>query len=265
MGYRLVAARRAPPPAARGRLLHRPVFILCPVRSGSTLLRMMLDSHSALCAPHELHLMELSVQVAGTQAQAAIAELGLSGRELEHWLWDGMLHRVLAASGKQTLVEKTPNHVFMWRRIVACWPDARFIFLLRDPAAVCASWHRVRSHWSDAEAIESTRKYVTALEQARRHLTGHTVRYEDLTADPERELRGVCAYLGVPWEPAMLEYGAARRVLAPGLGDWKAKIRTGTVQPGRPAPADVPESLRATAAAWGYLDGYHRTGVQSPG
>jgi hypothetical protein len=41
-----------------------------------------------------------------------------------------------------------------------------------------------------------------------------------------------------------------------GIGDWKDKIRSGTVQPGRPLPTadEIPAGLRPMAAAWGYVD-----------
>ena len=85
-------------------------------------------------------------------------------------------------------------------------------------------------------------------------LPGHTVRYEDLTADPERTTKGLCSYLGVTWEPGMIEYGRHEHgELRSGLGDWTEKIRTGTVQPPRALPdGDLPAELRTLAADLGY-------------
>jgi Sulfotransferase family len=48
-----------------------------------------------------------------------------------------MLADALRRSGKPTLVVKTPSNVLIWQRIADCWPDARFVFLLRHPAAPC--------------------------------------------------------------------------------------------------------------------------------
>jgi len=43
------------------RLVEAPVFVICTLRSGSTLLRVPLDSHSQIRSPHELHLRYVSV------------------------------------------------------------------------------------------------------------------------------------------------------------------------------------------------------------
>src|SRR4051794_19870390 len=157
VGYEVVRVRRPGPAPSRAapdqgdRLLRAPVFMFSSVRSGSTLLRMILDSHSALHAPHELHLKDLKVEPAGEYVGKAMAELGLDQRELEHLLWDRVLHRELARSGKPTIVNKTPDDVLMWRRIAACWRDARFVFLLRHPGDVGASRGRGRAPFTQGE------------------------------------------------------------------------------------------------------------------
>ncbi|HZC52557.1 MAG TPA: sulfotransferase, partial [Mycobacterium sp.] len=127
------------PALAGDRLLERPVFVLSTVRSGSTLLRVMLDTHSAIHAPHETHLSDLRVVFNSRLADEAMAEVGLDEVQLEFLLRDRVLHRELTRHGKRVLVNKTPNDAFRWRRIVECWPDVRFIFLLRHPAAIADS------------------------------------------------------------------------------------------------------------------------------
>jgi hypothetical protein len=250
-------AYRPPASPETDRLLREPVFVISSIRSGSTLLRLLLDGHSRLRAPHELHLRRLEVHPATRLSSEAMKDLGLDRADLEHLLWDRILHRELVRSGKSVIVEKTPANAFAWRRITACWPDARFVFLLRHPASVAVSWHESDpSRRSMEDAAAEALRYAEAVEEARRSLPGVTVRYEDLTADPERELRRVCGFLGLEWEPGMLEYGdRAAGGLRRGLGDWREKIRTGSVQEARPLPdaSEVPESLRAACEAWGYL------------
>ncbi|WP_338325626.1 sulfotransferase [Streptomyces hoynatensis] len=243
------------------RLLRRPVFIIAPVRSGSTLLRMTLGAHSRLHAPHELHFRRLEVRSATRLAERSLSLLGLERADLEHLLWDRVLHRELVRSGKSAIVEKTPGNAFVYRRIAACWPDARFLFLLRHPASVARSWHEADPAKRDPEtAAHDALRYLRAVDRARNELPGHTVRYEELTADPAAALGAVCEFLEIDWEPEMLDYGRGRAAalgdMEKGLGDWKDKIRTGRVQPGRelPAPDEVPEVLRGICAAWGYAD-----------
>src|SRR5688500_10629794 len=116
--------RRAVGAGPGDRLLRRPAFVLSSVRSGSTLLRVLLDSHSQIHSPPELHLRRLRVRVRTPQATRALAAIGLDRVQLRYLLWDRLLHRELAASGKRVLVNKTPNDVFVVDRISECWPDA---------------------------------------------------------------------------------------------------------------------------------------------
>lgn len=245
------------------RLLREPTFLLSSVRSGSTLLRMMLDSHSAIYAPHELHLGKLTATLHDKYVRESMAELGWDEAELTHLLWDRVLDAALQRSGKTLLVEKTPNHVFIWSRIARCWPDSRFIFLLRHPAAIYDSWARARPHLGPQEIAASVLNYGTQLDEARAMLPGHTVRYETLVVEPEAETRRICQFLGVAWEPEMLDYGSAGhgRIRA-GLGDWTERIRTGKIQKPRELPEiDLPDELRRLAVRWGYEPPAQSTGT----
>ena len=237
------------------RLVQAPTFILCTLRSGSTLLRVLIDSHSQLHSPVELHLRNLDVTVGTKWAAASMKEIGLDERRLEYLLWDRLLHRELSRSGKQQIVNKTPNDVFIVDRILECWPDARFIFLLRHPGAIVRSRQSLRPGLDDS--VETILKYGRALESARQAHDGLTVRYEELTADPETHTRRICEFLGVPWEPEMIEYGRHDHgSFKAGLGDWAGKIRTGQIQPPEPPPplAEIDPSLRELCVAWGYLE-----------
>jgi hypothetical protein len=241
------------PPAPR--LVESPVFVLSSVRSGSTLLRMLLNSHSQIRAPHEMHLRTVHVHLSREFTADAMKELHLDKSELEHVLWDRVLHLELTRSGKDVIVDKTPPNTLMWPRLRRCWPRARHIVLLRHPAAVITSLTNRRSD-PDHEAIRAeVLGYCEKLEEARQNLAAHVITYEELTAEPERVTRGICAYLDVPWEPGMLDYGSKDHgVLRPQLGDWSSTIRSGRVQPAHTADTSVelPERLKELAQAWGY-------------
>lgn len=239
------------------RLLEAPVFILSSVRSGSTLLRVMLNSHSQICAPHELHLMGVRTRLTSRHAKMAMAELGLDEEQLEFLVWDRLMHRELVHQGKRILVEKTPSNIMMWRKLLRGWPDARFIFLIRHPGAVTESWQRGRPRRTREEVIAEVNNYMTRVERARTENEGLTVRYEDLTADPEREMRRICEYLGIEYEPTMVNYGSkGHGKFTVGLGDWSPLIKSGKVQPAKPLPPaeQIPEVLIPIARKWGYLD-----------
>jgi hypothetical protein len=238
------------------RLLEKPVFILCSIRSGSTLLRVMLNSHSQIHAPHETHLAGLHLQFGGRFVHDAMKELGLDEVQLEYLLWDRVLHRELTRHGKSVIVNKTPSDAFRWRRITECWPDARFVYLLRHPAAIADSWSRAKPGAPTERVVRTVLPYMRAVENARAHHDGLTVRYEDLTIDPERELRRICQFIGVEYESAMVDYGQRDHgSFKQGLGDWSDLIRSGKVQPveGLPSRDEIPSGLVDISRKWGYL------------
>jgi hypothetical protein len=240
------------------RLVESPVIVLCTTRSGSTLLRCLLDAHPAVRAPHELHLADLRVELGSPYVQMSLDMAGLEVEEVEHLLWDRLLHRELVRSGKQVIVDKVPGNVLVWDRLVRAWPAARFVFLLRHPASVLASALEAGPDRDRAELTAQVLRYMTGLQEARQTLTGLTVRYEELTADPERVTRELCAFLDVEWTPAMLDYGSGQPgPFLYGIGDWGSKIRTGRVIAGRPLPppAEVPGFLLPFCAAWNYPAG----------
>ncbi|HEX4812226.1 MAG TPA: sulfotransferase [Nonomuraea sp.] len=239
------------------RQVESPVFVIAPVRSGSTLLRMLLNSHSRIRAPHELHLRTVEVKLAPGFSEESMLELGLDQVELEHVLWDRVLHLELRRSGKDIVVDKTPGNVFIWERLRYAWPKAKFVFLVRHPEGVVSSLENRKDNTATRAALESTAlKYFKPMEQARRTLPGLTLRYEELTAEPERVTREVCAYLGVEWEPEMLAYGDHDQGrFVPNLGDRSDTIKSGRIQAARTfdgAAALSPE-LAEYATAWGYI------------
>ncbi|MFJ8822867.1 sulfotransferase family protein [Streptomyces sp. NPDC102467] len=250
-----------PPVEPAPRLVPDPVFLLSPVRSGSTLLRVLLNSHPDIRAPHEMHLRTLHVHLDRDFTHQAVRELGLDREELEHMLWDRVLHHARCRGDHEAslVVDKTPANTYLWPRLHRAWPQARYVFLLRHPAAVVASLTARRKD-PDTTAIHGeVLRYAEELERARRALDGVTVTYEDLTADPEHETRRICAYLGVGWHPAMLDYGGQDHgEFRPHIGDWSEKIRSGRIQEARPAGscAGLPARLLEIAEAWGYaVDG----------
>lgn len=240
-------------PEGPDRLVQSPVFLMSPTRSGSTLLRSILDSHSQICAPLEMHLNRLEVNPTKKFARKALSELGLTTLELENLLWDRVLHRQLLLSRKSLIVDKTPHNVFYWRRVAASWPRARYLYLLRHPASIVRSHVEARPNAPYATHLQVPLLYGEHIAEARKQLPGHLVRYEDLVTDPEVVMKGVCSWLGVRWERSMLQYGrfdhgAYKRQ---GTGDWSDNIRSGKIQPLRPPPATPPELLDI-AREWGY-------------
>lgn len=241
----------------RGRGRRRvpsPIFVLSSIRSGSTLLRCVLNAHSQLHAPHELHLADLSVHPAAITTRA-LDLLGVNAGRLVFDLWDSVLNVLLAGSGKRYIVDKTPGNLLLWRDIAAYWPQARYLFLLRHPADILASAVRSRPDGHTVEPATLVTTYLHELRDAMAALPGLAVRYEDLTGRPAETTARICRFLHVDWEPKMCDYGQVDPgPLRFGIGDFGDKIRFGRIQPGpTPTPTDpLPAQLHDPCRSLGY-------------
>jgi hypothetical protein len=236
------------------RLVPSPIFVLSSIRSGSTLLRCVLNAHSQLHAPHELHLADLRIDPAAITTRA-LDLLGMNAGRLVFDLWDSVLHLLLAASGKQYIVDKTPGNLLLWRDIAAYWTQARYLFLLRHPANILASAVRSRPDGHTIEPTPLVTTYLHELRDAMAALPGLAVRYEDLTHDPAATTARICRFLHIDWEPQMCDYGrTGPGPLRFGIGDFGDKIRSGRIQPGAaPPPTDpLPGQLRDLCRHLGY-------------
>lgn len=237
------------------RLVESPVFILSLVRSGSTLLRCLLNSHPAVHAPHELHLGQLSVHLETPFVRLSMETLGIARAELEYLLWDRLLSKLLADSGKDIIVDKTPANLGIWPRLRECWPEARFLIIRRHPTAIAASITRANMARDHDAAVQRVRRNAADLEQARRRLPeAFDLTYEDLTTRPEHVCRELCTYLGLDWAPQMLDYGRYNHgPLHSGIGDWGPLIHSGRINPAAPPEPDhIPPPLLEWCRTWGY-------------
>jgi hypothetical protein len=103
---------------------------------------------------------------------------------------------------KPVLVEKSPPNLVRTRFLQALFPDARQIAVIRHPIAVAAAT-RKWSRTSYSRLIEHWLVCHERLEADARHLPQlHVIRYEDLVADPERQLADAFRYIGLDPEPS---------------------------------------------------------------
>ena len=147
----------------------------------------MLSMHTRIHVP--LEETEIFLQPDDEVARRRIADLQERARQ----------------AGRSMLVEKTPRHIrsmAMMRRVV---PGARFILMVRDGRDVTTSIG-VRSAGNYQAGL---RRWISDNLLVRAELGKpdvHLLRYEDLVADPPAALRSVCRFLGVGYQPQMLEY-----------------------------------------------------------
>lgn len=192
-------------------------FVYGALRSGTTVFRLMLDAHAGLSNPGEVDFLfdHLRRGADGTwrydraglaldrifHARGLGAPEGLDGLDLLAHFLRGLDAR---STGRLTLnVHRNVD------RIIEVMPDAAFIHLVRDPRDVANS--SIPMGWAGNAyfGVDHWVKTEAAWERSAPALAGrrvHEMRYEALFRDIETELRAVCAFLDVPYEPAMLDY-----------------------------------------------------------
>jgi sulfotransferase family protein len=188
-----------------------PIFIVGCQRSGTTMLRLVLDSHPNIsCGPETRFLADLA-PITGDQ-WPRMSRYGMSKEEWHRRIADffGGFQRDYAASrGKTRWADKTPRYALSLEFLDAVFPTCQIIHVIRDGRDVVAS-HRKR--WGYRSAVKASVKWPRYIAAARavgerlppsRYLE---LRYEDLVGDTEKVLRGLFDWLGEPWDARVLGY-----------------------------------------------------------
>jgi hypothetical protein len=270
-----------------------PVFVVGASRSGTNLVRALLNRHSTLWVSAETHYFDdLRPRLPGSgterlegaprdrceryflgidhrafgqdgepegarvdrdELRALADELGGTGDA-----WFEALCRLRARRhGKADWGEKTPRHVYRIDDLLSAFPAAKVVCLVRDPRAVVASyrdWHGAAERRGVEERAELTadrertrksfnvvlmsllwRGVVRASHAAlARHGRDRVrvQRFERLAEEPEAEVRDLCGWLGLEFEPAMLEVGvvnssyatAAEGVATEAVDRWRERL-----------------------------------------
>lgn len=214
-----------------------PIFVVGLSRAGTTLLRNLLNGHSRINLPiTESHLIPMLVEKYGREPAlntpedvdrlvqeisrttfVTMAREGHAGFNPEHFArttdfssWSRILEslfRMMATdSGRQDTIwgDKTPGYLVHVPLLKELFPHARIIHIVRDVRDRVLSVHRMwgksrlRAAAQWAEQIESSLRYREFYPA-----TYCEVLYEDLLEEPDRELKRICSFLDVPYEPAM--------------------------------------------------------------
>ncbi|HEX2436605.1 MAG TPA: sulfotransferase [Solirubrobacterales bacterium] len=218
----------------RGRHAGPPApFIVGVARSGTTLLRLMLDAHPEMAIPPETHFIPKVIKACdrADDPHEAVFELLTAHRRWPDYGLDAnqlreRLDRIAPLSagdalrafyglyaekqGKPRWGDKSPSYVRRMRRVASALPEAHFVHLVRDGRDVALS--QVEVDFGPDQIADAARDWVEGIEkahrQARRLRHYIEVRYEDLVTDPEPPLRLVCEFVRLRWDPAMLAYHA---------------------------------------------------------
>lgn len=250
-----------------------PIFILGVPRSGTTLLRTILDAHSGIASGPETPWL-------GGHQPRSLMSLWTTLRE-EVWGYCKsfnmgrevpteaaraflcvLMERYAAARGKRRWAEKTPDNALHVDFLTELFPEARFVHLVRDGLDVAMSTSVIAPHrrgisnfleqnlgfGPDAPPLPNTpfaallrwnhwnnliRKSLGRGAGARET---HTLSYERLVTEPESTLRALMQFVGEPFEPGMLEFAKSRHDYPEwewGSADVKARPEISSASVGR--------------------------------
>ena len=268
-----------------------PVFVLCNGRSGSTLLRFLLDAHPDLACPPETNLPAIAGQLATVWSLIEGARLsperGDEPPEIPEAAITGVRRTMdeltggyLARRGKKRYCDKSLGTARFAPLLLRIWQDARFLCLYRHPMDVIASgieacpWGLNGYGFEPYIAgtpgnsvltlarfwIDNVSMVLAAEEQF--PASCHRIRYEDLVADPEAAAAGIFAFLGVPQQPGITAECFAAKPERSGPADYKiwhtseisaASVGRGWSVPTALLPPPVAQQLNELAAKLGYL------------
>ena len=214
-----------------------PFFIVGSSRSGSTLLRLMLASHSRIAIPSETWYLSALVKGFPFDRPLEENEIGEAISVMtNHYTWPDMgldaaevrrraanlsgvrlrdlaeivYRRHMEVEGKSRWGDKTPAYIEIVPSLAAMFDDAKFIHLIRDGRDVAKSFQR--HGWHGPWMHGYTREWVRAIEWDMRlgktPLNARILRvlYEDLVLHPEATLRRICAFIDEEFEDRMLQW-----------------------------------------------------------
>jgi tetratricopeptide (TPR) repeat protein len=204
-----------------GSQIPDPIFIVGLPRAGSTLLEQILSSHSAVEGTMELQDINILLRsLDGPRKRRTPADYPESLAEIdperfqslgEDYLTRARIHR---KSGKPFFIDKMPNNFQHIGFIHLILPSAKIIDARRHPMACCFS--NFKQHFARGQAFSYDlsdlgrfyRDYVELMAHFDAVLPGrvHRVFYERMIAEPEREIRALLEYCGLPFEAGCLRY-----------------------------------------------------------
>ena len=225
-------------------MTQRPIFLLSLPRSGSTLVQRVLAAHPEVSTTPEPWLLlpqlfamrerGMLVRYGHVPAARAIREFAARlpngdqdyAAELRRFIL--ALYSKASADRGRYFLDKTPRYHLIAEELWRIFPEARWVFLWRNPLAVTASivatWGKGKwrpDQWS-IDLVEGPRNLVSAYEGHRDE--AFAVRYEDLIMDPMTAWPRLFGYLDLDFDPSLLD--ALPSVQLPGrMGDRTGAAR----------------------------------------
>ena len=228
-----------------------PIFVGGAPRSGTTLVRAILNAHPDIACGPELRafpaLARLYKETVATVGPTLEAHYFFNADELKasfRELMASFLEPFHERSGKRFVAEKTPANALYFRELHKLFPESRFIHVVRDPRDVVASL--IKMDWRDEKSGERLpitasikgaalgwRDHVAAAHAARgAGAPVFDLHYERLVAAPAETIANLFKFLGVPPSDEPLSH---HRTFVPDDGENETSARAVT----RPLNADA--------------------------
>ncbi|MDE1887004.1 MAG: sulfotransferase [Gammaproteobacteria bacterium] len=194
----------------------QPIFVIGMLRSGTTLVERILASHPECCGLGETELVD-------ALTRDLTAQTGKSYPECARALTPALCTRHAAALRSAWpapahhhahVIDKNPLNFLHLGLISLLFPGAPVMHCVRDPLDTCLSiyfQHFAHPRNTYAYALDDIaffyRQYQELMAYWQQVLPApvHTVRYEDLVREPDRQTRALVTAAGLDWDPACLE------------------------------------------------------------
>jgi hypothetical protein len=218
-----------------------PVIIVGALRSGTTMLRLMMDHHPELCVFAEFEELTRYLDGPGfptvaeykrrlaTDRHARLKALHVDDGDDYVGVVRSFVRQSYGRWGKGKRVFGFTVHG-QADRLPELFPDARFVHIVRDPRDVarsCIGMGWVGTVYHGADYWTRAENYWTRLRRDVPAEQRHELRYEELVRYPEDVLAELCGFLGVSFHPAMLGYGADTTYESPDAAlaqQWRTKL-----------------------------------------
>lgn len=258
-----------------GSLSCQPVFIIGAGRSGTTLLRSMLAAGNQIAIPPEsqvIHRLPARFQTWQGLGWTGLVNLVIAEVEshFDFYLWktnmapayikannlprkEKSLARVIDIIFTTYAIEQFPDakmwgdqspiHTLFLPNLLAVFPDAKFINLIRDGRDVVSSYVKMHGDSILGESIYRWRESILRVKKVQKRIAGENfldLKYEDLVLEPESALRKVSGFLGIEYSESMLDYwkldttveskvyghhqNLQKPVFTSSIGAWKTRL-----------------------------------------
>ena len=206
--------------AGAGSSAATPIFVVGMPRSGTSLIEQILASHSAIHGAGESYaLPQIAAEIGGVPEGLG----ALTADDLARLGDDYLARAGEPPAGKTRVVDKLPGNFVNVGLIRLILPEARIIHVRRDPVDTCLSCYsknfkaaNLPYTYDQAELGRFYRDYEGLMAHWRGVLPAThflEVDYEAVVDDLEAQARRMIAFLGLPWDPACLEFHRTKRLV----------------------------------------------------